>query len=61
MTKDGNYEQWLYYRELRLDRLRKMYMDGMWSLKGFDYSSTGIALAEQMRELEKDLLAPPLT
>ena len=44
-------EQDKYYRELRRDRLVKMYLEGMHSVKYFEHSSVGIEMARRMNEL----------
>ena len=49
MNKESHQEA--YYRELRLDRLTRMYLDGMHTFRGFEYSSVGIELAKKMSEL----------
>lgn len=51
IAEDHESQQEAYYRELRLDRLVKMYLHGMHSLKHFEHSSVGIALAEKMYAL----------
>lgn len=57
MKRDANCEQWLYWRELRIKRLWEDYVKACTILKDFEHSSTGIALAKKIRELEAEL--PP--
>ncbi len=46
-------QQEAYYRELRLERVIKQYLQGMHSSKGFQYSSIGLELAKKMDLLSK--------
>lgn len=48
----GEEEKWLYYRELRLDRLREKFNQGTFTIKDFYATSCGIALAKQISDLE---------
>jgi len=45
-------QQDAFYRELRLERVIKKYLQGMHRFKGFQYSSIGIALAKKMHSLQ---------
>lgn len=40
-----------YYRELRLERYTRIYLDGMHRVKHFEHTAVGIELAKRMFEL----------
>jgi len=44
-----------YFTELRLDRCIKQYLLGMRTLRDFQHSSVGIALAKKMNHLQSTI------
>ena len=48
-------EEFLYWRELRVERLTKKYLNAMHSFKDFEHTSMGISLMEKINKLKEPL------
>ena len=55
MRVDGNYEQWLYYRELRINRLERLYSDCMCKFKDFYADTNAIELKKMIDKLKESI------